>query len=209
MAMLQFFGAPTQICNGTDRDACKWTEVFRTLDKNHDGVVSFEELYTHIIQHEELCLFLDSAVLRFEGAGGDEDSPTSRRESGRGAGAFTRALKESILTNKVASRRSSYTKPWQQSSNPPSRASSAESDGSDWFPSGAAREGGLKLPSVSSASSNESAATASPPGRIGQKFDYALRTASGESGGTPPGSPTDEVGSAMSRGRSNYVIIHL
>ena len=41
MAMLQFFGAPTQICNGTDRDACKWTEVFRTLDNNFYFVLSF------------------------------------------------------------------------------------------------------------------------------------------------------------------------
>lgn len=148
MAMLQFFGSPSELVEAgssptTRARSCEWTQVFRKIDVNHDGVVSFEELYLHVLAHPELCSFLDSAVLRFgaevqyspeEGAGAMADSsghasstaPLQKRKSKkskgltgiteRGSAAVNRALRQSALTNKVANRRNSYAKPWKQES---------------------------------------------------------------------------------------------
>ena len=181
MAMLQFFGSPSELVNAdsspkTRERSCEWTQVFRTIDVNHDGVVSFEELYLHVLAHPELCSFLDSAVLRFGAEiqyspSGEADiagvSLTStshqkgkvRKNKGlagiaeRGSAAVNRALRQSELTNKVANRRTAYEKPWKQESKqektlPARRSSSDPSDERHH----AAPNGTGFLPRVSSAS---------------------------------------------------------
>jgi Ca2+-binding EF-hand superfamily protein len=148
MAMLRFFGSPSELVEAgsspkTRERSCEWTQVFRNIDVNHDGVVSFDELYLHVLAHPELCSFLDSAVLRFGAEiqytpsdGVDlaaevskKDSSTASHQKGRGrkskglagitergSAAVNRALRQSALTNKVANRRTSYEKPWKQES---------------------------------------------------------------------------------------------
>jgi len=215
MAMLQFFGSPSEQQNDvsamspmTRERSCEWTQVFRNIDINHDGVVSFEELYHHVLAHPELCSFLDSAVLRFgaeiqytsdapeteaapAAVGGPQSTSsassstsTSSRSSNRrkqkssglagiterGSAAFNRALRQSALTNKVANRRTSYSKPWQQqdgkqlmktlpaarrSSSDPTSENQPHAARSGAAAAAAAAADGSFLPRVSSSQSNE------------------------------------------------------
>jgi Ca2+-binding EF-hand superfamily protein len=185
MAMLQFFGSPSELVAAdsspkTRERSCEWTQVFRTIDVNHDGVVSFEELYLHVLAHPELCSFLDSAVLRFGAEiqyspSGEADiaadflnSTSHQKGKGRnnkglagiaerGSAAVNRALRQSELTNKVANRRTAYEKPWKQESRlektlPARRSSSDPSDERHRAAPAAAPSGTGFLPRVSSAS---------------------------------------------------------
>ena len=48
MAMLQFFGSPSEQAQAysspkTRERSCEWTQVFRNIDLNHDGVVSLDD----------------------------------------------------------------------------------------------------------------------------------------------------------------------
>ena len=62
MAIAQFFTRKDAYADGGELDGSipmdGWTHVFSKMDVDGDGCVSFDELYTHIIQHEHLKAFL-------------------------------------------------------------------------------------------------------------------------------------------------------
>ena len=239
MAMLRFFGSPSELGEAgsstkTRERSCEWTQVFRTIDLNHDGVVSFDELYLHVLAHPELCSFLDSAVLRFgaeiQYTPSDEVDFTAqtskkvarttshqkgsgRKSKGlagiteRGSAAVNRALRQSALTNKVANRRTSYEKPWNQQSKlektlPARRSSSDPSEERRRFDLADAPNGRSFLPKVTPASestdgvevaNSRTGMTAQLSSGLDLKLERSDSTSSTQwsTEGTPPGSPTE------------------
>lgn len=244
MAMSQFFGSPSEqyadeLSPVSRERSCEWTQVFRNIDVNHDGMVSFEELYLHVLRHPELCDFLDSAVLRFgqanedtvcpmrTGSGESASSAGGRRRSsagstrsavstasikssatsgsadgGLGRAAFRRALTKSVLVNKVANRRTSYSKPWQQAEDltqtrrctsvEPSRTGSGQENAGPGF-----------LPRVSSNESSTSCQSQQSNGSFDVGLSLRLERSDSNASsdewsteGTPPGTPTERLSEA-------------